>query len=85
MDECKEEPELSFLVYTKPDCPFCAFAKAILRSTGKKFATQDFTSHPEYGQKTMTWPQVYLINDERDSKTLIGGADSLQVYLNKTA
>jgi glutaredoxin 3 len=74
------------IVYTKPDCPWCDKAKALLDSYDIQYATltlgQDFSR--EYLQKMLpegskvTVPQV-ILNGKR-----IGGYEELIAYFEQT-
>jgi len=66
------------VIYTKPGCPYCVSAKALLDDKGVDYqeivASNDPEKKAEMVQKSgrMTFPQVF-INDRH-----IGGCDDLQ-------
>ena len=67
------------VIFTKPGCPHCARAKALLHSKGYRY--DEFTLGKHVTSSTLravsgsgTWPQVFI-----DGK-LIGNADALEAY-----
>lgn len=66
------------LIYSKPTCPFCVRAKALLTSLGQEFKVIDIAEHPEKRDEMIqkasgghTVPQIFI--DEKH----IGGCDDL--------
>ena len=71
-------------LFTKPGCPFCARAKALLTERGFHYEEIELGSGVSYTSLrnvtgAATTPQVYI-----DGK-LVGGLDSLEAYFAKTA
>lgn len=70
-------------IFTKPDCPFCAKAKALLSEQGIRFeeitiSNSDVTSRTLYAvAKADTVPQIFIEGE------YIGGSDDLAAYLQK--
>ena len=69
-----------YWIITKPDCPHCDRAKAMLDKKGEGYQAFSYTTHPMLvklmfvaGLKTV--PQIWHNN------THIGGADDLERYL----
>lgn len=72
---------MMFWIITKPDCPHCDRAKAMLEERGKVYQAFSYETHPMLvkvmgvaGMKTV--PQIW------HDKTYIGGADDLEKYLS---
>ena len=81
-----------YLVYGKPDCPFCDNAKAMLTVRDKEFQylSLDVDYHKEdmiemvvdtFGITPRTFPQIILTTDI--GATYIGGFEQLRDFLNK--
>ncbi len=75
--------DMSIVIYTKPLCPYCVRAKALLDKLGMKYQEYDVSRDRALLQKMMqmsnrrTVPQIF-INDQS-----IGGYDDLyQLYVN---
>jgi len=71
---------LPVVIFTKPGCPHCARAKALLDSKGYRY--DEFTLGKHVASHTLravsgsdTWPQIFI-----DGK-LIGSADALETYI----
>jgi glutaredoxin-like protein len=69
------------VIFTKPGCPHCARAKALLGSRGYRY--DEFSLGRHVSASTLravsgggTWPQVFI------GGKLIGGADDLEAYFN---
>ncbi|WP_119329580.1 glutaredoxin 3 [Cysteiniphilum halobium] len=70
-------------IYTKPTCPYCINAKALLREKGVTFTEYNIIDKPELREKMIkralghtTVPQIF-INDQH-----IGGCDDLYALEN---
>lgn len=68
----------NIVIYTKPTCPFCVHAKALLDSKGASYHEIDIAAQPELRNEMIekannrtTVPQIF-INDQH-----IGGCDDL--------
>jgi len=72
---------MKFNVYTKPDCTYCKLAKGLLNKKNIEYSEIDY-KNLSY-EKGTTFPQIYLIENDNDSK-YIGGYDDLVVYLKPT-
>ncbi|PVZ63873.1 glutathione peroxidase [Pelagibaculum spongiae] len=69
-------------VFSKPGCPFCAKAKALLAEKGIEFEAIELgngISSRSLGAVSgqLTWPQVYISGQH------IGGAEELEAHLNQ--
>jgi glutaredoxin len=70
---------MTFIVYSKSQCPYCYKVKQVLEMTGKKFVEyklgRDFTGEEFYDKfgKGSTFPQVLC-----DDKKLGGCVDTIQ-------
>ena len=71
----------SAVIFTKPGCPHCARAKALLHARGYRY--DEFTLGKHVTSSTLravsgsgTWPQVFI------SGRLIGSADELDAYFS---
>ncbi len=67
-------------VFTRPGCPFCVKAKALLREAGIEF--EELILNQEYTDRTLravagatTFPQVFI------NGSLVGGSDDLEQWL----
>ena len=65
-------------IYTKPTCPYCINAKALLKDKGVTFTEYDISENPELRTKMITHalgrttvPQIFINNQH------IGGCDDL--------
>jgi glutaredoxin 3 len=74
---------MRFIVYSKPECPYCFKVKKVLELCGKEFVVytldEDFTRkefYAEFGEGS-TFPQVVV-----DEKHLGGCTDTIQ-YLKE--
>ena len=72
------------VMFSKPGCPFCARAKAVLKARGIAFTDipQDqkiTTSVLRAVSGEMTWPQVFV------GGTRIGGADAVEAHFGQAA
>lgn len=68
----------NILIYSKPTCPYCIKAKALLKAKGAEYETVDILEHPERREEMIerangrtTVPQIF-INGQH-----IGGCDDL--------
>tara|TARA_R110000868_G_scaffold262401_1_gene520871 strand:- start:32820 stop:33071 length:252 start_codon:yes stop_codon:yes gene_type:complete len=66
------------IVYSKPTCPYCIKAKALLTGLGQKFKVIDIAAHPEKRDEMIqksggayTVPQIFIDGQH------IGGCDDL--------
>jgi len=67
------------VIFSKPGCPHCARAKALLQDTGYRFDEISLGKHITSStlravSGSGTWPQVFI------GGKLIGGADELEAY-----
>lgn len=72
------------VIYTKPGCPYCAMAEALLKKKGVDYTEIVASNDPEKKQEMiqrskgrMTFPQIF-INDQH-----IGGSDDLHALDRK--
>ncbi|QDH74690.1 glutaredoxin 3 [Brevundimonas sp. M20] len=72
------------VIYTKPGCPYCAMAEALLTKKGVDYTEIVASNDPEKKQEMiqrskgrMTFPQIF-INDQH-----IGGSDDLHALDRK--
>lgn len=76
----------SYIVETKPDCPWCSLAKHELRARGVRFY---INNHPEESERAFyletapikTWPQI-SVHWEDGSSSFLGGYDDLKQFLD---
>lgn len=75
--------DMSIVIYTKPLCPFCVRAKALLDKLGLNYQEHDVSRDMAMFQKMMklsnrrTVPQIFIQDKS------IGGYDDLyQLYVN---
>lgn len=47
--------DLSLIIYTKPDCPYCAKAKAHYSSEGIKFEERNAQDNPTYRKEMLAF------------------------------
>jgi glutaredoxin len=71
-----------FWIITKPNCPHCDRAKALLEKEGKPYQAFSYDTHPMLVKVMMvgglkTVPQIW------DNSTYIGGADELEAYMQR--
>ena len=66
-------------IYTKPGCPYCSSAMALLNKKGAEFTEIVASNDPEKKQEMMqksggraTFPQIFINGDH------IGGCDDIQ-------
>ena len=78
---------MSFIVYSKKDCPYCTKVKQVLELSNKDFVTytldENFTReefYAEFGEGS-TFPQVILEDKELNTKVNIGGCTDTVKYL----
>lgn len=73
-------------LYTKPNCPYCVKAKALLEKHGISYVERDAVAEREQliervtndtGNAPRTVPQIYL------DGAYIGGYDQLNAHLSK--
>jgi glutaredoxin len=82
-----------FVIYTKPDCPFCDQAKALLESKGLPYELR----HLDVGQPKVEGsiyidrekflaenPNVRTVPYIKDGDTVVGGFMELRSYLQRT-
>ncbi|MEH0002846.1 MAG: glutaredoxin [Holosporaceae bacterium] len=74
----------SFLIYTTQTCPYCDFAKALLKEKGLAFDENDLTNNFEERQALVakaggrtSVPQIFFKDQH------IGGYDDLKVWLEE--
>ena len=74
---------MRFIVYSKPECPYCFKVKKVLELCGKEFVVytldEDFTRkefYAEFGEGS-TFPQV-IVNDQH-----LGGCTDTVQYLKE--
>jgi glutathione-dependent peroxiredoxin len=72
------------VMFSKPGCPFCARAKAVLKANGVPYTDipQDqkiTTSVLRAVSGEMTWPQVFI------GGTRIGGADAVEAHFKRAS
>lgn len=83
---------MEFLVYGKPNCPYCEQAKDLLIAKGVDFVyyslDQDFTVPDliemvieKTGVRPSTFPQIFVRDDEDADTAHVGGFTELRVYL----
>jgi glutaredoxin 3 len=78
---------MQFQIYSKPNCPYCVKAKALLRIKGLEFIElelgKDFTREEllSWFPHARTYPQIEIWAS--GSATYIGGYDDLEKYLRK--
>ena len=72
---------MKIIVYTKNNCPYCVYAKALLEKHNMEYVEvdgvehrEDMMSHPNVGK---TFPQIIM-----DGRS-IGGYDQLKLMLEK--
>lgn len=81
----KSIPENNWIVYSKPDCPYCKWVKNMFNENKIKYEEKlimpDSKELQELkdkiGKNTITFPQVYLDNK------LIGGMEETWIYFGK--
>ncbi|WP_167792492.1 ribonucleotide-diphosphate reductase subunit beta [Candidatus Macondimonas diazotrophica] len=70
-----DRKNLSVVIYSKPGCSWCAYAKAVAQSRGVAY---EIRSHEEYPHKTegvsVTWPRIFHRLWDGSDGDLIGGA-----------
>lgn len=74
---------ISYVIHTKPGCPFCDKAKDMLTVRGLAYTVNDHRTPDQIAEfKAMgfvTFPQVFEVR--AGTLSLIGGSDKLEGYL----
>jgi glutaredoxin 3 len=72
------------IIYTKPGCPYCAMAEALLAKKGVEYTEIVASNDPEKKQEMiqrsngrMTFPQIFI------NGTHVGGSDDLHALDRK--
>lgn len=87
---------MEFLVYGKPNCPYCEQAKSLLTAKGVDYVyyslDQDFTVPDlidlviaKTGVRPSTFPQIFVRDDEDADTTHVGGFTDLRDFLAQAA
>ncbi len=69
------------VIYTKPDCPWCAYAKSLAVSHKVPFSVRDFGEYERSPEQTLTWPRIHFLTDTGEQGELIGGASEFLAIL----
>ena len=78
----RDTSNLSFIVYSKPDCVYCDLAKGLLTKMNISYETKsykDLTNLSSQYPMGVKFPQIYLKKDI--NRSFIGGYDDLKGYL----
>jgi ribonucleoside-diphosphate reductase beta chain len=70
------------VIYTKPNCPWCAYAKSIAQSAGISFECRPMEAYPRKDGETLTWPRIHWKGNESEHGTMIGGSEDLLNFLS---
>lgn len=73
---------MTFVIKSKPDCPFCVKAKATVADRGEpviiqEYDTPELVAHFKHAEGFKTFPQVF------HNGRHIGGSDALDAYLEE--
>jgi len=70
-----------FWILTRPNCPHCDRAKAMLDKRGKVYQAFSYETHPMLA-KVMAAANMKTVPQIWKDKDYIGGADELEKYLS---
>lgn len=71
-----------YVLYSKPNCPFCVRAKDLLVKEGVDFDSVDLVKNPDQlerlkGLGCRTVPQIFIQDDDGNEVEHVGGFDQL--------